>query len=361
MTSPRRRRASGSWRARRVGGQRLGQPRRRAEALGAEADRQPLVHEHRQRGAPAVADAADHRVGVEADVVEEDLVELGLAGDLAQAADGDPRRVHRHDEHRQALVLGDVGVGPRQQQAERGELGVGGPHLLAVERPAAVIALARAGLHRGQVRAGVGLGEHLAPHLVAVEHRAEVAALLLLGAVGDQARPEHPDADHVEDPGDLGARDLLVDGHLLDGAETPAAELLGPRDRRPARPRRACAARRAGSRCRPGPRRIPSGAAPGPGWPRARPAPGRDTRPAPGCRSGPRRLLGQVVVGGQLIGRSASAAPTVRLGCQRNGGKKASAPQASGRPRRLYDNANQGRSCARSGTDADGRRRTASD
>ena len=92
MTSPRRRRASESIARGGIVGQRLGQPGRRAEVLRAEADRQPLVHEHGQRRAPAVADAADDGVGLEPDVVEEDLVELGLAGDLAQAADGDARR-----------------------------------------------------------------------------------------------------------------------------------------------------------------------------------------------------------------------------------------------------------------------------
>ena len=48
--------------------------------------------------------------GVERDVVEEDLVEVRLAGDLAQRADRHALGVHRDDEHRQALVLRDVGV-----------------------------------------------------------------------------------------------------------------------------------------------------------------------------------------------------------------------------------------------------------
>ena len=120
------------------------------------------------------------------------------------------------DEHRQALVLVLLGVGARQQQAVGGELGVGGPHLLAVEDPGAVVLLARARLHRREVRAGGGLGEELAPHLVAVEHRREVARLLLLGAVGDDRRPEHADADDVEDAGHARPRDLLADDDLLD-------------------------------------------------------------------------------------------------------------------------------------------------
>src|ERR1700750_1428189 len=46
----------------------------------------------------------------------------------------------------------------------------------------------------------------------------------------DQARAEHADPDHVEDPGHTGARELLVDGHLLDRSQALASELLGPGD-----------------------------------------------------------------------------------------------------------------------------------
>ena len=201
-----------------------------AEPLAAEADRDALEHQRRQRGAPAVADPADDGVGVERDVVEEDLVELGLAGDLAQAADGDALGVHRQDEHRHALVLGHVDVGAREQQPVGGELRVGRPDLLAGQAPAAVLLLTRARLHGREVRAGGGLGEELAPDLVAVQHRPEVAALVLVAAVRDDRRAEHPDADRVEDPGDFGARDLLVADDLLERAEALAAVLLGPRD-----------------------------------------------------------------------------------------------------------------------------------
>src|SRR5919204_93330 len=129
-----------------------------AEALRAEPDRQALEHERRERRAPAAVDRAADRVGVQAHVVEEHLVELRLAGDLAQAANGDARRVHRDDEHRQALVLVGVGVRARQEQAVGGELRVGRPHLLAVEDPAAVLLLPGTGLHRREVRAGGRLG-----------------------------------------------------------------------------------------------------------------------------------------------------------------------------------------------------------
>ncbi len=141
-----------------------------------------------------------------------------------------PGRVHVDDEHRQALVLGHVGVGARQQQAVGGELRVGRPHLLAVQRPGAVVVAPGPRLDAGQVGAGGRLGEQLAPDLVAVQHRPQVARLLLVAAVRDDRRPEHAHADHVEDAGDAGRADLLVDDHLLDRPAALAAELLGPHD-----------------------------------------------------------------------------------------------------------------------------------
>ncbi len=198
----------------------------------------------------------------------------------------DPLGVHRHDEHRQALVLRDVGVGPRQHQPERGVLGVRGPDLLAGDPPGAVLLLLGAGLDPGQVGAGGGLAEQLAPDLVGGQHRAEVALLLLLAAVRDQRRPEHPHADDVEDPGHAGAPDLLVDDDLLERPEAGAAVLGGPGDGGEARlgePALPVAAGghgvvvvRAGGRA---PRRRA---------PPARRGRWRGTRPAPACRSGPR-------------------------------------------------------------------------
>ena len=125
-------------------------------------------------------------------------------------------------------MLGHVRVGARQQQPVLGELRVGRPHLLAVEHPAVVGALG-ARLDRREVGAGGRLGEELAPHLVAAQHRQQVALLLLLGAVGDDRRAEHADADDVEDPGHAGGGDLLVGDDLVQRPEALPAELGGPR------------------------------------------------------------------------------------------------------------------------------------
>ena len=216
-----------------------------AESLPAEADGDPLEHERRQRGAPAVADSPDDGVAVERDIVEEDLVELGLSGDL-RAPNCDSGGIHRHDEHGQALVLGNVGICTREQQSVGGELRVRRPHLLAAETPAAVVGESRTGLHRREIGSGGGLGEELAPDLIAVEHRPEIARLLGIGAMGDDRRPEHADADRIEDAGHARAADLLAADHLLDRPSPCPPYSLGQVT--PARPPSAslpCHARRA--------------------------------------------------------------------------------------------------------------------
>ena len=74
--------------------------------LQCEAEPGALVHERRKRHLPAVADAADDvRVG-DPGVLDEQLVELGLARDLAQRAHLRRVLLHVHEEVGQALVLG---------------------------------------------------------------------------------------------------------------------------------------------------------------------------------------------------------------------------------------------------------------
>ena len=127
-------------------------------------------------------------------------------------------------------MLGHIGVGAREQEAEGGELRVGGPHLLARQPPAAVVLPLGAGLDAGQVGAGRGLGEQLTPDLVGVEHGGQVALLLLLGSVGDDRGAEHADADGVENPRNARRVDLLVDDHLLQRAQALPAVLGRPGD-----------------------------------------------------------------------------------------------------------------------------------
>ena len=224
------------------------------------------------------------------DVVEEDLVELGLAGDLAQPADRHALGVHRHDEHRQALVLGHVGVGAREQQAVGGELRVGRPHLLAVEhascrRPAG--ARASAPPARSEPAAGSENSWHQTSSPWSIG--AEVAALLLVGAVGDDRRAEHADADRVEDARHAGACAIswLTMTCSIGPMPWPPNSFGQVTPASPPSASLPCHARRAATylvlvaqRARALERRAPRPCAP-----RARRAPSRGTRPARACRS----------------------------------------------------------------------------
>src|SRR5207302_2489945 len=71
-------------------------------------------------------------------------------------------------------------------------------------------------------------GEPLAPDLVGREDLRQVALLLLLGAVGDDRRAGHAEANHVHVLRRLGARDLLEQDRLVRVGRAAAAVFLGP-------------------------------------------------------------------------------------------------------------------------------------
>src|SRR5207248_2138057 len=77
----------------------------------------PLVHQRRDRHAPAVAHAAEPLAIRDANVGEIDLVEVGGARDLLDTPDLDARRFHVEEEVGQALVLGRAGITPRDEHA----------------------------------------------------------------------------------------------------------------------------------------------------------------------------------------------------------------------------------------------------
>ena len=137
----------------------------------AAADRHPLVHQGGERDPPAVADVADAVRVRDADVGEVDLVELGLAGHLAQRSHVDAGRVHVGDEVGEAAVLRHVGVGPGDEQSPAAPRGRGW------SRPSGRSRSTRRRRGRAVVERlatsepAPGLGEQLAPHLFAGEQR----------------------------------------------------------------------------------------------------------------------------------------------------------------------------------------------
>ena len=90
----------------------------RAARVHLTADRHALVHQRRERDAPAFADVAEPFAVGDAHVGDVHLVELGLAGRLHERPHLDARRVHVDDEHRHALVLHLLGVGAHEDDAE---------------------------------------------------------------------------------------------------------------------------------------------------------------------------------------------------------------------------------------------------
>ena len=130
-------------------------------------------------------------------------------------------------------MLGGVGVGAGDEHAPLRELGEGRPDLLPGDDPFVAV-LDRARLQRGEVGAGLGLGEALAPDLLGGEDRLQVALLLLVGAVGDDDRAAHRQAEDVGRARRLQARGLADEDRLLDHRRAAAAVLLRPGDPGPA-------------------------------------------------------------------------------------------------------------------------------
>ena len=147
-------------------------------------------------------------------------------------------------------VLRGVGVGAGQQEDVVGELGLGRPHLLAVDDPLVAVELGP-GLEAGQVAAGVGLAEALAPGDGPVQDPRDELLLLLLGAPLQDGRADQGVAEEVGPQGRLGPGELLVQHDGLHEGEALAAVLGGPRRADPAARRTASPSTRPGTPCAP--------------------------------------------------------------------------------------------------------------
>ena len=184
--------------------------------------RHPLQRERLDRHLPPAVHGAQARLVTEDDVVEEHLVEPGIAGHVAQRPHLHARGAHVDEEHREPAVLGHPGVGAREQQPEVGVLGVGGPDLLAVDPPVVPIAHGRRAQGR-EVRPRVRLGEQLAPDLVGPQQRPDESLLLRRRAGREDRRPAHAHGDGE-----------LLDGQRESGRDVGELALLGVAEALPA-------------------------------------------------------------------------------------------------------------------------------
>ena len=130
-----------------------------------------------------------------------------------------------------------VGIGAGQQEAVVGELGLGGPHLLAVDDPLVAVEHGRR-LERGEVRAGVRARRSPGTSDISpVEDLRQELLLLLLGAPLQDRRPDERVAEEVGPQRRLGPGELLGQHDVLHGGRGPCRRTPRATRRRSSRPR----------------------------------------------------------------------------------------------------------------------------
>ena len=152
------------------------------EDAAAAADGDALVAQRRAGHRPPVVGRTHHVVVGHEDVVEEHLVEVGVAGDLAQGRTSTPSACMSITMVVMPACLGASGLVRTVANPRWLFVGAGGPHLLAVDHPAAVDPGAP-GLDRGGIGAGVGLTEELAPDVLPHQRLLDPAVHLVRGGV----------------------------------------------------------------------------------------------------------------------------------------------------------------------------------
>lgn len=181
---------------------------------------------------PTAVDVTDHVSLRHADTAV--VRRCGL--ETADGVDRRPREarvVGRHHEDGDAFVLGCLGIGTACEPHVVGGIGAGGEDFVAVDDPLVAVGDG-AGLERGEVGAGFGLGVADREDDVAGQDARQEALLLLVGAVLHQCRADRVDGDERERE----TRALhLVEEHelFLDGTALPAV-FFGPADTQPAVP-----------------------------------------------------------------------------------------------------------------------------
>ncbi len=201
--------------------------------LGQGADRgetHPLVVELAGDEAPALVPLPDEGGARHPDVV---VVRGGRGhpADGDQRGAGEPRRRGGHEEDRDALVLGGVGVGPGGQPDVVGLVGAAGEDLVAVDDPLVTVEHGP-GAQRGEVGARTRLGVADGEVDLAGQDAREEEALLLVGAEAHEHGTdgvEGHERERCPGPLHLGEEDELVGG----GPALPAV-LLRPADPEPA-------------------------------------------------------------------------------------------------------------------------------
>ncbi len=183
---------------------------------------------------PAVTLLPDQRIVSQQHIVEEHLVEVGVAGEIADRSNRHAGKRQVDDELRKPfLPVRRFSGGPNQGDHVLAVMCVGRPDLPAVQAPA-FRALGRPRADARQVRAGIGLAHADAEEGLRGADLGQVEAALRLGAELVDQRP----ALAIRDPvgGDRRARgqQFLHQDEAREGVQAGASVLLGKRDAHPA-------------------------------------------------------------------------------------------------------------------------------
>ena len=184
------------------------------------------------RDIPSLVEFADEVRLRHEHVVEKSLAKRRRAGDQSDRLGRYPCAFHVEQQKADAFVLGRVRVRAHQAENPIRLVCVRGPDLRAVDEE--LIALVfRAGLQRRQVGTRTGLGIALAPSNLASSNLRQMLALLLLGAVLQQRRSEHRDAEAVQRRAAAERAHFLAQNFGLVAREAAAAVLTRPLRHRP--------------------------------------------------------------------------------------------------------------------------------
>src|SRR5262245_15363573 len=192
-----------------------------------------LVLQRRDGDLPSAVQLAEQVLARYPHVLEEDLVEVGVARHLPQRTHLDARAPTVHQQARHAARPPRRGIGPAQDHAPVGVVSERGPDLLTGE-PEVIAVEHRLGAERRQVRARARLRESEAPEVVGRQDAWQETPLLLVGAVGDDRRPGDADPEVADHLGRACPRHLLDVGELLRDGRVTATELARPVDAHPA-------------------------------------------------------------------------------------------------------------------------------
>ena len=199
-----------------------------------------------ERDLPALSALAQEVLAGHDDVLEEQLAELRVTGDLRHRSHLHARRLHIDDQEGDPPMPRLRWLGAREHAAPPRVLAPGGPRLLAADHE--LVARGHsARTQRPQVRSGIRLREALAPDLLRGEDRRDIACPLGVVAERQQRGTDHVETDDVGELGRAGGRQFLVDDDLLHGRAAADLRTAPAMPGRRNRPHGTGAATRAGS------------------------------------------------------------------------------------------------------------------